>query len=225
MIKLINLYINISYQLRRVINMKPNKIIKNRLITTLIFFPLVIISGLLIIYSYVDTPFTNTSFHTMFKIRQYLGIIGIVILAVSIALYFIRLILRYSNPNGINKIDKFLGNFKLSLPKSVKEDFLTPDFLSSFRKFIGFFANIIQKFHIPFAMLGFAIIMYHVYIAYEIGWKWTIGYSFGLLAAIDLLFILFAGIARIWNKSIKLHKYLGFLFIIFTILHILTIKG
>lgn len=196
--------------------MKLNKIVKQRIKWSLIFSPLILLSIALILYSAYGSMLDNM--HHLSVIRKYTGIVGLIIFGGSIGLYILRLLLKNINPKNINKLNEIFKNKSNNLSKHLNNDNIT-----AIKKFLSYWAKIFQSLHIPLSIIGLSIIVYHVYIAFHMGWKWTIGYIFGLLAAICLLILVILGIARIFNKSIKGHKYVGIVFIILSVLHLLTI--
>lgn len=196
--------------------MKLNKIVKQRIKWSLIFSPLILLSIALILYSAYGSMLDNV--HHLSTLRKYTGIVGLIIFGGSIGLYILRLLLKNINPKNINKLDEIFKNKSSNLSKHLNNDNITV-----IKKFLSFWAKIFQSLHIPLSIIGLSIIGYHVYLAFHMGWKWTIGYILGLLAAICLLILVILGIARIFNKSIKGHKYVGIAFIILAILHLITI--
>lgn len=196
--------------------MKLNKIVKQRIKWSLIFSPLILLSIALILYSAYGSMLDNV--HHLSTLRKYTGIVGLIIFGGSIGLYILRLLLKNINPKNINKLDEIFKNKSSNLSKHLNNDNITV-----IKKFLSFLAKIFQSLHIPLSIIGLSIIGYHVYLAFHMGWKWTIGYILGLLAAICLLILVILGIARIFNKSIKGHKYIGIAFIILAILHLITI--
>lgn len=196
--------------------MKLNKIVKQRIKWSLIFSPLILLSIALILYSAYGSMLDNV--HYLSTLRKYTGIVGLIIFGGSIGLYILRLLLKNINPKNINKLDEIFKNKSSNLSKHLNNDNITV-----IKKFLSFWAKIFQSLHIPLSIIGLSIIGYHVYLAFHMGWKWTIGYILGLLAAICLLILVILGIARIFNKSIKGHKYVGIAFIILAILHLITI--
>lgn len=196
--------------------MKLNKIVKQRIKWSLIFSPLILLSIALILYSAYGSMLDNV--HHLSTLRKYTGIVGLIIFGGSIGLYILRLLLKNINPKNINKLGEIFKNKSSNLSKHLNNDNITV-----IKKFLSFWAKIFQSLHIPLSIIGLSIIGYHVYLAFHMGWKWTIGYILGLLAAICLLILVILGIARIFNKSIKGHKYIGIAFIILAILHLITI--
>lgn len=196
--------------------MKLNKMVKQRIKWSLIFSPLILLSIALILYSAYGAMLDNI--HHLSTLRKYTGIVGLIIFGGSIGLYILRLLLKNINPKNINKLDEILKNKFDNLSKHLNNDNIT-----IIKKFLSFWAKIFQSLHIPLSIIGLSIIGYHIYIAFYMGWKWNIGYIFGLLAAICLLILVILGITRIFNKSIKGHKYVGIAFIVLSVLHLLTI--
>lgn len=186
--------------------MKPNKTVKNRIILTLIFFPLILISAGIIIYSVSVNGVSNVNYRFAFRFRNLFAIVGTALIGISFVLFCLRLFLKYSNP------------------KRSGSHISSSESLIQFRKFVGFITKIVQKVHIPAAILGFCVIMYHVYLAFEIGWVWKAYYVIGVIAATNLLLLIIVGIIRIWNKGIKVHKYLSFSLVFFVLLHLITMK-
>lgn len=204
--------------------MKINKIIKNRLLQFLIFLPVLVISGILVLLTMNGTILANSSKHSLLKLTQNIAFYGIFIFIIPIALYILRLFLKYMNPKGIDKLETGLSKIKINISKNIKEKYLSGEFLETLRNIFSIFAKIAQKLHIPVSLIAVSVIGYHVYLAFHTGWVWNLGYITGLIAAILLLIITITGISRIFNKNIKSHKFISFAFVIFTIIHVITIK-
>lgn len=138
----------------------------------------------------------------------------------AIGLFILRFIIKSLNSNGLKILNSFLNKFKLDIPQEKQDSFLSSVILKKTKSFIVFISKIFQKFHVPIAILAISIILIHAYIFLYLGFKWTIGYILGILALIDLIFMLITGMFRIFNKVIHVHKVLGIIFIILMCLHI-----
>lgn len=181
-----------------------------------------IIALIFILFSFSGNYLSTFSYKFLKHINSDIGILGEILLLIVLGLWCIRLVIKYINPKTFNFIWKLTDKTKIRLSQSSKEgiaSFLT----NELKKFLIYIAKFVQKLHIPLAAIGFAIISIHVYIFIHLGFKWTVGYIFGALAAIVLLILFISGILRIFNKGLKTHKYLGIAFIILTLLHIIFI--
>ncbi|MGL5648822.1 MAG: hypothetical protein ACRDDY_13325 [Clostridium sp.] len=201
------------------------KLVPNQKYNLKIFFIGFIIAiitlGLILLSTRYDFLF-NFGYHLLHGFGSDLGTTCEILFFIVVSLWVLRLIIRYLNPKTFNFIWKQTDKTKLKLSDNSKNNIST--FLITYiKKFLIFVSKIIQKFHVPLALIGFVIIMVHVYIFLHLGFKWKIGYIFGALAAINLLIIFFSGFLRIFNKGFKSHKFLGILFIILMLLHIIFI--
>ncbi|WP_297522400.1 hypothetical protein [uncultured Clostridium sp.] len=203
--------------------MKLNSMIKKRIKTFFIFLPLPIIAIILIFLTLNHTILSGLDHRGLHELTKNVGFYGIFIFIIQIALFVFRLLMKYSTPRGITKIDTLLSKVKITIPTKIKEKYLISKYLDTAKSIFMWFAKLMQKIHIPLSILGTSVIGYHVYLAFHMGWIWSVGYIFGLIAAVFLLIITLSGITRMFNKNIKTHKYLMFGFVIFTALHILFI--
>ncbi|MGL4760954.1 MAG: hypothetical protein ACRCWG_05775 [Sarcina sp.] len=203
--------------------MKLNQMIKKRIKTFFIFLPLPIISLILVFSTLNHTIFSGLNHRSLRRLVENVGFYGVFIFAIPIALFAFRLLMKYSTTRGIIQIDELLSNVKMSIPTKIKEKYLISKYLDISKSIFMWLAKLMQKLHIPISLLGVSVIGYHVYLAFHMGWIWSVGYIFGLIAGIFLLIITLSGIARMFNKSIKTHKYLMFGFVIFTVLHVIFI--
>lgn len=201
--------------------MKFNQLVKKRLKTFFIFLFLPIISLILVFLTLNHTILAGLDYRQLRRFTENVGFYGVFIFAIPIALFVFRLLLKYSSVKGINQIENLLSKIKINIPNNFKEKYLNADTLNTFKSIFAWFSKLMQKLHIPISMLATSVIGYHVYLAFHLGWIWDSAYIFGLIAAIFLLIITITGIARIFNKSIKTHKFLMFGFVIFTVLHVL----
>ncbi|MGL5416160.1 MAG: hypothetical protein ACRDAU_10920 [Clostridium sp.] len=154
----------------------------------------VIVAAIGILLSIVTGFATNLGFRSQYGYASDIGIAGAVIIGATFCIFIFRRVVRYLDMDEL--LDALL---KLGI-------------------------KILQKIHIPLAMIGFAVISFHVYIFINLGFKWTLGYVFGALAAIDLLILIISGVLRIFNKGIKSHKVLGMILLVLTIIHIILVK-
>ncbi|MGL5066537.1 MAG: hypothetical protein ACRC6T_01740 [Sarcina sp.] len=203
--------------------MKLNQMIKKRIKIFFIFLPLLIISLILVFLTLNHTIFSGLNHRSLRRLVENIGFYGVFIFAIPIALFAFRLLMKYSTTRGIIQIDELLCKVKMSIPTKIKEKYLISKYLDVSKSIFMWFAKLMQKLHIPISLLGVSVIGYHVYLAFHMGWIWSVGYIFGLIAGIFLLIITLSGIARMFNKSIKTHKYLMFGFVIFTVLHVIFI--
>lgn len=185
-------------------------------------FIIAIITLGLILLSIQNDFLFDFGYRVLHKFGSTIGTVCEILFFIVIALWVLRLIIRYLNPKTFNFIWKQTDKTKLKLSDDSKEG-ISNFLITYIKKFLIFVSKIIQKFHVPLALIGFIIIMVHVYIFLHLGFKWNIGYIFGALAAISLLIIFFSGFLRIFNKGFKSHKHLGILFIILMLLHIIFI--
>lgn len=201
-----------------------NKIVKSRIKIFSIFFILIILSVILVLVSNETQFLEQFRYHMIKGLISDIGIVGAVSFGIAIALYFIRLIIRYYNPSGMDKIIKRLEKLKIDNKLvSLKNILLKENIMKLTKSVLTFLQKLIQKLHIPIALVGLSIITYHLYMAFYIGWKWSAGYVLGLVAYILLVLLTISGIARMFNKHIKGHKYLAFVALVFTVLHIIFI--
>ncbi|MGL4740103.1 MAG: hypothetical protein ACRC41_04770 [Sarcina sp.] len=203
--------------------MKLNKMVKKRLLIFFIFLPLLIISGILVLMTMNGIILSGLDHRQLRRFTENVGFYGMFIFAIPIALFVFRLGVKYITPKGVTLLKGILSKIKIKIPNSIEERFLNSEYLEDVRYIFAQLAKFMQKLHIPIALFGVSVIGYHVYLAFHLGWVWSLGYIFGLIAAIFLLIITLTGIARIFNKSIKTHKFLMFGFVIFTGLHFLFI--
>ncbi|MGL4990297.1 MAG: hypothetical protein ACRC57_03895 [Sarcina sp.] len=204
--------------------MKMNKMIKKRLIELLIFIPIPIISIILIFLTMNGSIFGTLEHRSLHKLVENIGFYGVFIFIVPAALFVFRLLIKYTAPKGVNDLQSFLSSFNVKISNNVKNKFLDYKYLPDIRKLFSLLGKFFQKLHIPICLIAISVIGYHIYLAFHMGWIWSIGYITGFIAAIFLLLITITGITRIFNKNIKTHKYLIFGLGIFTVLHVLTIK-
>lgn len=203
--------------------MKLNKIVKKRLLIFFIFLPLLIISGILVLMTMNGIILSGLDHRQLRKFTENVGFYGMFIFAIPVALFIFRLGVKYITPKGVTLLKGILSKIKIKIPNSIEERFLNNEYLEDVRYIFAQLAKFMQKLHIPIGLLGISVIGYHVYLAFHLGWVWSLGYILGLIAAIFLLMITLTGIARIFNKNIKTHKFLMFGFVIFTGLHFLFI--
>lgn len=194
-------------------NLKLNPIVKKRIKTFFIFLPLPIIAIILVFLTLNKTILSGLSHRQLYHLTGNIGFYGVFIFAIPIALFAFRLLMKYSTPKGVKQLEEW----NITLPAILKEN------LEPLKNIFMWLAKLMQKLHIPISLLATSVIGYHVYLAFHMGWVWSIGYILGLIAAIFLLIITITGIARIFNKSIKTHKFLMFGFVIFTVLHVIFI--
>ncbi|WP_297631994.1 hypothetical protein [uncultured Clostridium sp.] len=181
---------------------------------------LAIISVIFILFSMSSNFLFNFSYHGLKNLSEDIAIACAVCFGIAVALWALRLIIRYLNPKTFDFIWGKLDKTKLKLKDSSKHNIMS--FLTKpIKQLLIFLSRLIQKFHIPLAMIGFAVISIHVYIFLHLGFKWKLGYILGALDGIILIILILSGLLRIFNKGLKNHKYLGILFIIVMILHIL----
>ncbi|MGL4873686.1 MAG: hypothetical protein ACRC30_03430 [Clostridium sp.] len=181
----------------------------------------IVVLGLILLSIKNDFLF-DFGYRALHKFGSTIGTTCEILFFIVISLWVLRLIIKNLNHKTFNFIWKQTDKTNLKLSDSNKESIST-FLINHIKKFLIFVSKIIQKFHVPLALIGFIIIMMHVYIFLHLGFKWKIGYIFGALAAINLLIIFFSGFLRIFNKGFKSHKYLGILFIILMLLHIIFI--
>ena len=203
--------------------LKLNKLTINRLKSFFIFLFLPIISVILIFLTLNHIILGGLDHKELRDLTKNVGFYGVFIFAIPIALFVFRLLMKYSTPKGISKIDDLLSKIKINIPNKIKEKYLITKYLNPAKSIFMWFAKLMQKLHIPLSLLATSVIGYHVYLAFHMGWVWSIGYIFGLIAAVFLLIITITGLSRMFNKTIKTHKFLMFGFIIFTVLHVLFI--
>lgn len=201
-----------------------NKVVKKRLAQFFIFLPVLIVAGILVLLTMNGDIFSQLDHRSLRKLTENVGFYGMFIFIIPVGLYFFRLFAKHTTPKSAEKLEHFLSNFKIKIPSKVKEKYFHSEYLEDIRGLFIAFGKLFQKLHIPISIIGISVIGYHVYLAFHMGWVWSIGYITGLIAAIFLLIITLTGIARMFNKSIKTHKYIMFGFVIFTGLHFLTIK-
>lgn len=203
--------------------MKLNSIIRKRLILFFVFLFLPIISLIFIYLTYNQDILENLDYRHFLYFTKNVGFYGVFIFAIPIGLFVFRFLMKYTTPKGVTTIDNFLSKIKINIPTKIKERYFHEDYLSDIRSIFVWFAKLLKRLHIPVSLLAISVIGYHVYLAFHSGWIWNLEYISGLIAAIFLVIITITGIARMFNKGIKTHKFLMFGFIIFTVLHILLV--
>lgn len=179
-----------------------------------------IISVIFILFSTSTDFLFNFENHGLKNLSEDLAIGCAVCFGIAVGLWAIRLIIRYLTPKSFDFIWSKLDKTKLKLKSNTKDNIMTFS-TKPLRQFLVFIGKLVQKFHIPLAMIGFAIISIHIYIFLHLGFKWKLGYILGALDGIVLLILIMSGFLRIFNKGFKSHRALGIIFIILMILHIL----
>lgn len=165
-------------------------------------FILVILSCIFIYYS-VTTNYMSTFNSGFLKhLGKKLGSVSEICFFLVIALFILRLIIKILNKKGMFDINKEV---------------------ISLRKILLYFNKILQKSHVFIAVVATAIVFIHGYIFLYLGFEGSLGYILGVIAILDLILLLFSGYFRIFNKGIYIHKFLGVLFIILMLAHIVLV--
>lgn len=83
-------------------------------------------------------------------------------------------------------------------------------------------ARIVREWHVPVSIIAFSIVILHVYIVLSRGFFFDLRYVSGLTALVILAIQMLSGIFRYKRKAVRLHLYLGILFILLMIVHIVS---
>lgn len=201
---------------------KVSPIMKRHRIFSVIFGLLLLITLGFILYSINVDYLSNFSVRELDGIRSDFAVAGAYFFAGAGLLFCTRFFLKYTTPRGFENLT---NKIKIRVSKNFTEEFLEGDLIKSLRTLVMILGKIVQNLHVIFALLGTIAISLHVYIAFHIGFKFQLGYIFGLLTLILLILLVITATRRIFNKAIKGHKYLGVLFIISMGLHLLIVKG
>lgn len=193
---------------------------RENLIFFSIGFCLVCCSLVFLYYSNFTDLLSNFNPKSLKHFSKSLATFSEICFFLAIGLFILRTLIKNLNSKGVNLIDKLLNRIKISIPENIKENFLKSIILSKVRSFLIYISKIFQKFHVPIAILAASIIIIHGGIFLFLGFKLKIGYILGLATLIDLILMILTGFLRIFNKGIKIHKFLGVLFIILMLLHI-----
>ncbi|MGL5614958.1 MAG: hypothetical protein ACRDD2_01840 [Sarcina sp.] len=200
---------------------KVSPIMKRHRIFGVVLGAVLLITLGFILYSINVNFLSEFSNRELAGLRSDLAVAGAYCFAGAGILFCARFFLKYSTPRGFKNLTTKI-NLKIS--ENVSKEFLEGDLFRALRTLVTIIGKIAQNLHVIFALAGTIVISLHVYIAFHIGFKFTIGYILGLIALILLILLVLTSLRRVFNKSIKSHKYLGVLFIVFMGLHLLIVK-
>lgn len=173
-----------------------SRMVKSNLIKGLISSIMVIISLIWIGTSFVRGSFSSYNYFMLRHLDESFAIYGAACFLIAIALFCLRFLLKYLMINPLVDYKGLIINI----------------------------SKVFQMIHIPVALLGVAFIAVHVYIALIMGFKFSATYIMGVITIIDMILLLITSTRRIFNKAVKGHKFLGVLFVILFLAHVLTFK-
>lgn len=202
---------------------KLNKFQKSHLIFFFVGIILFLVSLSFAIYFFTSNYFLSFTYKPLKSFAKNIATISEIGFFLALGLFVLRFLIKDLSSRGVSLLNKQLSRFNFEIPTDISNKILGSYPFKKFREILMPFAKFFQRFHIIFALLAGSIILIHGCIFLSLGFKWEIGYIFGILAMVNLFIIIVSGIFRIFNKNILGHKHLGISFIVLMCLHILFI--